>query len=122
LLVMIVRTALMRKITIAKPRAAVAGRLVEVQGTAADDRGPPCSHGPATAQITREPRLKVGWRAAAAAYRLAYGEPSNLNRGHAHEAMTAAIAAFKQAVLDISDREAMLESVAAISYAASRLA
>ena len=75
------------------------------------------SHGPATPQITRDPRLKEGWRAAAAAYRLAYGEPSNLNRGHHHEAMTAAIAAFKQAVPDISDREAMLESVAAVSYA-----
>jgi hypothetical protein len=41
----------------------------------------------------------------------------NLNRGHHHEAMTAAIAAFKKAVPDISDREAMLESVAAVSYA-----
>ena len=74
-------------------------------------------HGPATPQITRDPRIEEGWRAAAAAYRLAYGEPSNLNRGHHHEAMTAAIAAFKQAVPDISDCEAMLESVAAISYA-----
>ena len=39
------------------------------------------THGPATPQITRDPRLKERWRAAAAAYRLAYGEPSNLNRG-----------------------------------------
>ena len=34
--------------------------------------------------------------------------------------MTAAIAAFKQAVPDISDREAMLKSVAAISYASQK--
>ena len=74
-------------------------------------------HGPASPQITRDPTLKEGWRAAAAAYRLAYCEPSNLNRGHHHEAMTAAMAAFKQAVPDISDREAMLESVAAVHYA-----
>jgi hypothetical protein len=74
-------------------------------------------HGPATPQITRDPRLKEGWRAAAAAYRLAYGVPSNLNHGHHHEAMTAAIAAFKRSVPDISDREAMLESIAAVSYA-----
>lgn len=51
-------------------------------------------HGPAAPEITRDPRLKEGWRAA-----------------------TAAIAAFKQAVPEISDREAMLESVAAVSYA-----
>jgi hypothetical protein len=75
------------------------------------------SHGPAQPQLTRDPRLKEGWRAAAAAYRRAYGEPRDGMRGHAHECMTAAIAAFKEAVPGISDREAMLESIAAVSYA-----
>jgi hypothetical protein len=78
---------------------------------------PPCHTDQLHHKSREPPRLKEGWRAAAAAYRRAYGEPSNLDRGHHHEAKTAAIAAFKQAVPDISDREAMLESVAAVSYA-----
>ena len=72
------------------------------------------SHGPAQPQTPRDPRLKEGWRAAAAAYRHAYGEPSDPNRGHADKCYDAAM---KEAVSGITDREAMLEAVAAVSYA-----
>lgn len=76
------------------------------------------SHGPAQLQAPRDPRLKDGWRAAAAAYRKAYGElPRNPHRGNAHEAMTAAIAALKEVVPDLSHHEGMLEAVAAVHYA-----
>jgi hypothetical protein len=74
-------------------------------------------HGPATPQTPRDPRLKDGWRAAAAAYRKAYGEHSNPHRGCADECYDAAIAALKEVVPDIGDREAMLKAVAAIHYA-----
>ncbi len=76
-------------------------------------------HGPATQQTPRDPRLMDGWRAAAAAYRKVYGELGGKNRNHscAHEAMTAAVAALKQVVPNLSDRDALLETVAAIHYA-----
>jgi hypothetical protein len=61
--------------------------------------------------------LKDGWRAAAAAYRLAYGEPSPPGRGNAHEAFQAATAALKELLPDLSDHDAMLEAVAAVHYA-----
>jgi hypothetical protein len=77
------------------------------------------SRAQAQPQTPRDPRLKDGWRAAAAAYRRAYGELAGKNpyRGCAHEAMTAAIAALKDVVPDLSDRDAMLEAVAAVHYA-----
>jgi hypothetical protein len=76
------------------------------------------SHGPAQPQAPRDPRLKDAWRASASAYRRVYGEPRvSIHRGCAHEATTAAIAAMKAAVPDISDRDVMLEAVAAVHYA-----
>ncbi|CAA2141351.1 hypothetical protein [Hyphomicrobium sp. ghe19] len=75
------------------------------------------SHAPAQPQALRDPRLKDGWRAAAAAYRRAYGEPCDPHHGLDQEAMAAAIAAFKNVVPDMSDREARLEAVAAVHYA-----
>ena len=75
------------------------------------------SHGTATPTAPRDPRLKDGWRAAAAAYRQAYGEHSHPHRGPAHEAIGDAIEAMKKAVPGISDREAMLEAIAAVHYA-----
>src|SRR4051794_29389146 len=75
------------------------------------------SHGRATPLIIRDRRLKAGWRAAAAAYRRAYGEVRNRGRGPADEAYAAAVAAFKEAVPGISDEEARSETVEAISYA-----
>lgn len=75
------------------------------------------SHGPATPQLTRDPRLKEGWRAAAAAYRRVYGEPREFGRGNDEKSIKAAIAALHAAVPELSEREAMLETVAAVSYA-----
>jgi len=69
------------------------------------------SHAPAQPQAPRDPRLKDGWRAAAAAYRKAYGG------GCADEAYKAATAALHAVVPELSDREAMLETVAAVHYA-----
>jgi hypothetical protein len=75
------------------------------------------SHGSAQVRVPRDLRLKEGWRAAAAAYRKAYGEHTDPHRGPAHEAMTAASAALKEVVPELSDREVMLEAVAAVHYA-----
>lgn len=76
------------------------------------------SHGSAQPQITRDPRLLEGWRAAAAAYRRVYGEPRvSPHRGCADEACKAAIAALKDVLPDMTDREAMLEAIAAVHYA-----
>jgi hypothetical protein len=61
--------------------------------------------------------LKDGWRAAAGAFRHAYGEPSFPGRGNANEAFEAATAALKEVVPDLSDHNAMLEAVAAVHYA-----
>jgi hypothetical protein len=69
------------------------------------------SHGPATPQLTRDPRLKDGWRAAAAAYRRVYGEPREFWRGNDEKCIKAAIAALHAVVPELSDREAMLEAV-----------
>lgn len=76
------------------------------------------SHGPATPETPRDPRLKNGWRAAAAAYRRVYGEPRvSPHRGCADEAFKAAIAALKEVLPDLSDHDAMLEAIAAVHYA-----
>ncbi|WP_156150764.1 hypothetical protein [Hyphomicrobium sp. 99] len=74
-------------------------------------------HGPATPHLTRDPRLKEGWRAAAAAYRRVYGEPQEFGRGNADRAMAAALAALHATVPDLSDRDATLEAIAAVSFA-----
>jgi hypothetical protein len=58
-----------------------------------------------TPTISRDPRLKEGWRAAAAAYRRTYGEVRNPHRGPADEAYAAAIKALKAALPGISHEE-----------------
>lgn len=75
------------------------------------------SHGPAQVTAPRDPRLKDGWRAAAAAYRKTYGENTDPHRGAADMAYKAATAALKEAVPEISDGDAMRETVAAVHYA-----
>lgn len=75
------------------------------------------SQGPATPQLTRDPRLKDGWRAAAAAYRRVYGKPCDFGRGNDEKCIKAAIVALHAVVPELSEREAMLEAVAAVSYA-----
>ncbi len=75
------------------------------------------AHGPAKIILPRHPRLKDGWRAAAAAYRKAYGEHTDPHRGPANEAYNAAEAALKAAVPGISDEEASREAVSAVHYA-----
>src|SRR5690349_12070591 len=72
-----------------------------------------------TPTISRDPRLKEGWRAAAAAYRRTYGEVRNPHRGPADEAYAAAIKALKAALPGISHEEATRETIEAISYASS---
>ena len=74
-------------------------------------------HGPAQNLAPRDPRLKEAWRAAAAAYRLECGKPHDLKHGNADACYKAAIAAFRAVMPDLSEREAMLETVQAISYA-----
>ncbi len=64
----------------------------------------------------RDPRLVEGWRVAAV-YRKALGENYNPHRGCAQECFNAAEAAMKALLPELSDREAMLEAVAAVSYA-----
>jgi hypothetical protein len=72
---------------------------------------------PTLAQVRapRDPRLKDGWRAAAAAYRKAIGVPGM----HHSKMMDAAEWALKEVVPDLSDR-LMLEAVAAVHYAGVR--
>ena len=65
----------------------------------------------------RDPRMTDAWWASAAAYRKAYGEHHDPHRGSAQEAYGAAIAALHKVVPDLSEREAMLEAVAEVSYA-----
>ncbi len=87
-------------------------------GTAAHDRGPPCHTDHSSTGTTRPAIERRLARAAAAPYRRVYGEPPvSIHRGCAHETTNAAIAAFKEVVPEISDREAMLEAVAAVHYA-----
>jgi hypothetical protein len=74
------------------------------------------THGQPTSP-TRDPKLKEGWRAAAAAYRRVLGEVRHPHRGCDEEAYAAAIEAFKEAVPGISHREATVETTDAISYA-----
>ncbi len=64
----------------------------------------------------RDPRLKEGWRLAAAAYRKALGENYNPHRGCAQECYNAAEVAMKSVLPDLTNREIMLESVAAVSF------
>jgi hypothetical protein len=75
------------------------------------------SHGPATPQVARDPRLREGWRAAAAAYRREYGEPREFGHGNDVRCIRAAIEALHAVVPELSDGELMLEAVAAVSYA-----
>ncbi len=77
---------------------------------------PTGSHGH-TPHITRDPKLKEGWRAAAAAYRQAYGEWSDPHRGGAEFAFKAATKALHAIVPDLSAHDAMLEAIAAVNYA-----
>lgn len=71
------------------------------------------AHGPATPQITRDPRLRDGWRAAATAHRRVYGEPRvDPHRGCA-KAFKATTAALHAVAPELSEREA----IAAVSYA-----
>jgi len=71
------------------------------------------SHGPAQLQTPRDPRLMDAWRAAAKAFRLAYGVPALSY----DEKLARADAALREAVPELSGREAMLETIAAIHYA-----
>lgn len=75
------------------------------------------TYGPATPQTPRDPRLKEGWRAAAAAYRRAYGEHTDPHRGPAHEAHIAAVAALRTVMPDLTETEASREAIAAVHYA-----
>lgn len=75
------------------------------------------AHGPAQAVKPRDPRLVEGWRAAAAAYRRVYGEWEIRSRGPANEAMTAAVEALHDVLPDLTQHEAMLEAIQAVSYA-----
>ena len=75
------------------------------------------SHSKATPQTPRNPRLKEGWRAAAAAYRKAYGEHSHPHRGCAQEAFAAAEAALRRVLPELPQPEASRETVAAVHYA-----
>jgi hypothetical protein len=70
------------------------------------------SDGPATPQTPRNPRVKDGWRAAAAAYRRVIAETHK-----ADPAFKAARAALKEVLPHRTDHEAMLETHAAVYYA-----
>ncbi len=76
------------------------------------------SQGPGYRRNSREIPAQEGWRAAdAAAYRRVYGEPREFGRGNDERCIKAAIEALYAVVPELSDREAMLEAVAAVSYA-----
>ena len=71
------------------------------------------AHGPAVVAAPRDSRLKEGWRAAAIAFRAVYGDREltyNQKLDHAE-------AALKEVVPELSNREVMLETIAAIHYA-----
>ena len=71
------------------------------------------THGPAIPHAPRDPRLKDGWRAAAKAFRSVYGDRDL----YYAQKIKVVIQALKEAVPELSDRDAMLETIAAIHYA-----
>jgi hypothetical protein len=75
----------------------------------------PAVHGPAQPQAPRDPRLKDGWRAAAKAFRKVYGD----RELYYDQKIKVAIRALKEVVPELNDRDAMLETIAAIHYASA---